>query len=197
MNLRRFGSAGVPSCGRLTKVIASNGRADFQKLARRGPASLSFPKPHDADVAFPRAKLARHPRHSSRTPGCLLTARMHRGPSEAARCASTPFLLIRRGVVWFSSARIERAPPLLFHPLHLGRQRAEQHRRRSGDPSRLSQEGKRKLTESAREFPKASNWRSPNGSLREARTRLLSARPSPFTPSPASRGGGSSATHRR
>ena len=39
--------------------------------------------------------------------------------------------------------------------------------RRSGDPLRLCQEGKRKLTESAKEFPKGSAWQSPEGSLRE------------------------------
>jgi hypothetical protein len=59
-------------------------------------------------------------------------------------------------------------------------QRAEQLRRRSGAQSRLSQEGKRKLTESAREFLKASAWLSPIGSLREVRTRPPSARPSSF-----------------
>src|SRR5881409_517448 len=40
-----------------------------------------------------------------------------------------------------------------------------------GDPQRLCQKGKRKLTESAKEFPKASVWQSPEGSLREARKR--------------------------
>src|SRR5207244_9007995 len=43
--------------------------------------------------------------------------------------------------------------------------------RRSGDPPRLGREGKRKLTESSREFPKASARPSPEGSLREARER--------------------------
>ena len=51
----------------------------------------------------------------------------------------------------------------------------------AGDPPRLCQKGKRKLTESAKEFPKASvgyplrgrvQWvMSPEGSLREARER--------------------------
>ena len=40
-----------------------------------------------------------------------------------------------------------------------------------GDPPRLCREGKRKLTESAKEFPKASARQSPEGSLREARER--------------------------
>jgi hypothetical protein len=35
--------------------------------------------------------------------------------------------------------------------------------RGTGCPSRLCQEGKRKLTESAKEFPKASAWQSPKG----------------------------------
>ena len=39
------------------------------------------------------------------------------------------------------------------------------------DPPSLCQEGKRKLTESAREFPKASSWQRPEGSLQEARKR--------------------------
>ena len=38
----------------------------------------------------------------------------------------------------------------------------------TGCPSRLCQEGKRKLTESAKEFPKASAWQSPKGPFREA-----------------------------
>jgi hypothetical protein len=37
-----------------------------------------------------------------------------------------------------------------------------------GDTPRLRQEGKRKLTESAREFPKDSACQSPEGSSREA-----------------------------
>ena len=38
----------------------------------------------------------------------------------------------------------------------------------TGCPSRLCQEGKRELTESAKEFPKASAWQSPKGPFREA-----------------------------
>jgi len=38
----------------------------------------------------------------------------------------------------------------------------------TGCPSRLCQEGKRKLTESAKEFPKGSAWQSPKGAFREA-----------------------------
>jgi len=38
----------------------------------------------------------------------------------------------------------------------------------TGCPPRLCQEGKRKLTESAKEFPKASAWQSPKGPFREA-----------------------------
>jgi len=37
-----------------------------------------------------------------------------------------------------------------------------------GGPSGLCQEGKRKLTESAKEFPKGSAWHSPKGPFREA-----------------------------
>jgi len=43
--------------------------------------------------------------------------------------------------------------------------------RRSGDPPRLCLNGKRKLTESSREFPKASVRQNPEGSLREAQER--------------------------
>jgi hypothetical protein len=48
-------------------------------------------------------------------------------------------------------------------------------RRRSGDPPRLSRDGKLELTETLRssteskEFQKASTWLSPQGSLREVR----------------------------
>lgn len=72
----------------------------------------------------------------------------------------------------------DRAPLFCFPPLNFwpGRVRSG-HCRRSGDPSRLSNSGKRKLTESARDFPKASGWLSPNGPLREARTRPRPARP--------------------
>jgi hypothetical protein len=45
------------------------------------------------------------------------------------------------------------------------------------------EEGTRELTESAREFPKAAARRSPNGSLREARTRM-SPTPAHVTTSP-------------
>ena len=38
----------------------------------------------------------------------------------------------------------------------------------TGCPSRLCQEGKRKLTESAKEFLKDSAWQSPKGPFREA-----------------------------
>ena len=50
-------------------------------------------------------------------------------------------------------------------------QGSREHRRKSGDPSRLCWEGKRKLTESSREFPKDSAQQSPKGSLWEARER--------------------------
>ena len=43
--------------------------------------------------------------------------------------------------------------------------------RRSGAPSRVCRRGKRKLTESAKEFPKDSLRQIPKGSLREAPTR--------------------------
>jgi hypothetical protein len=39
------------------------------------------------------------------------------------------------------------------------------HRRRNGDPPRLCREGKRKLTESEKEFPKDSSRQSPEGSF--------------------------------
>src|SRR2546422_6255300 len=39
----------------------------------------------------------------------------------------------------------------------------------AGHPPRLCQDGKRKLTESSREFPKGSTWQSPEGALREVR----------------------------
>src|SRR5439155_1899876 len=52
----------------------------------------------------------------------------------------------------------------------------------AGDPLRLCQEGKRKLTESAKEFPKVSAWQSPEGSLREVRERMaMPRRPPPTT----------------
>lgn len=52
------------------------------------------------------------------------------------------------------------------HPLSAW-QRAERLHRRSGDPPSLSRGGKRKLTESAREFPKVSARLRPEGSLWE------------------------------
>ena len=45
----------------------------------------------------------------------------------------------------------------------------------AGNPPRLCREGRRKLTESAKEFPKVSARQSPKGSLREARKRLSPA----------------------
>jgi len=48
---------------------------------------------------------------------------------------------------------------------------------RSGAPSRLGLEGRRKLTESAREFPKGSARPSPKGSLREAVKRMANMTP--------------------
>ena len=40
--------------------------------------------------------------------------------------------------------------------------------RKNGGPSRLCKEGRRKLTESAKEFPKNSAWQSPNGPFPKA-----------------------------
>src|SRR5574341_759002 len=44
-----------------------------------------------------------------------------------------------------------------------------------GYPPRLCQDGRRKLTESSREFPKVSAWQSREGSLREVQVRSLLA----------------------
>src|SRR5437773_12394781 len=57
----------------------------------------------------------------------------------------------------------------------------------AGNPPRLCREGKRKLTESSKEFPKGSARQRPEGSLREVRERriarhpLLSSPPAPDT----------------
>ena len=50
----------------------------------------------------------------------------------------------------------------------------------AGYPPRVYPEGKRKLTESAREFPKASDGQTPEGSLREVRERLSPSTPAIF-----------------
>ena len=52
----------------------------------------------------------------------------------------------------------------------------------TGRPSRLCQEGRRKLTESAKGFPKDSAWHSPKGPFREAleRRALPALRRIPF-----------------
>lgn len=78
-------------------------------------------------------------------------------PSLTARCSNRP------------SYKVAAIP---LYILQRAWRRAEQLHRRSGVPSRLSREGKRELTESSREFPKASIRLSPKGSLQEVRTRL-------------------------
>ena len=47
----------------------------------------------------------------------------------------------------------------------------------AGDPPRLCREGKRKLTESSKEFPKGSARQRPEGSLREVRERRIPRHP--------------------
>src|SRR5436309_7116433 len=47
----------------------------------------------------------------------------------------------------------------------------------AGDPPRLCREGKRKLTESSKEFPKGSARQRPEGSLREVRERRIARHP--------------------